>query len=208
MTDEIDIGLPEKLALVHHGSHIEIVLKWFGWQIVAMTGFAIMWDGFLINWYLNVAPNANRMAVYFPLIHVAAGIGITYYVVAGWLNRTRISVGNGKVAVRHGPIPWFGNADIDASNLKQLYTKENTRRSRRSSYSTYEVRAVTQDGRNTRVVSGLETSEQAFGIEREIEKYLGIKDTALRNETGWLEHRVSLGAVREFHAGRRCAGTG
>lgn len=187
--NETNVGLPEKLELFHRGSHIEIVWTWFGWQIVVMTAFAIAWDGFLVNWYLNVVPQSgNQMAMYFPLVHVAVGIGITYYVVAGWLNRTRITVGNGKVAVRHRPIPWFGNTDIDTSNLKQLYTKENIRRSRNGNrYSTYEVRAVTRDGRNARLVSGFHTSEQALGVEQEIEKYLGIKDVPLTTEIGWLQ---------------------
>lgn len=185
MTNEVDIGLPEKLEVVRHGSHVEIVRKWFGWQIVVMTGFAIFWDAFLINWYTQVVPRGDRMAMYFPLVHVAVGIGITYYVVAGWCNRTHIVVGNGNVSVRHRPIPWFGNTKVDASNLRQLYAKEHVTRSRRGGESSsYEVRAVTHDGRNMKLVSGLETSEQALYIEQEIERYLGIKDAPVVGQIG------------------------
>jgi hypothetical protein len=184
MANTIEIGLPEKLEVFQHGSHMEIVLKWFGWRIVVMTGFAIFWDGFLINWYTQVAPRGDRMAMYFPLLHLAVGIGISYYVVAGWCNRTYISVGNGNVSVRHRPIPWFGNTEFDASNLRQLYAKEHVTRSRRGESSSYAVRAVTHDGRNVKLVSGLETSEQALYIEQAIEKYLGIRDAAVVGQIG------------------------
>jgi hypothetical protein len=183
MAERIDVGLPEGLDVVDHGSHVELVLKWFSWKIAAMTGFAILWDAFLINWYTRVAPGADPMATYFPLIHVALGLGVTYYVIAGWCNRTRILVGQGKVAIRHSPIPWFGNIEIDSSNLKQVYTQERVGRSRRGNdHTTYEVRAVTEDGRNMKLLGGLETSEQALSIEHQIEKHLRIRDVPVIGE--------------------------
>ena len=183
MAERIDVGLPDGLDVVHHGSHVEIVLTWFSWKIVALTGFAIVWDAFLINWYVRVAPHADPMATYFPLIHVAAGIGITYYVIAGWFNRTLILVGSGKLAVRHTPMPWFGAMEIDSSSVKQLYTQERVRQSRRGAgYTTYEVRGVTQNGRNIKLLGGLSTSEHALSIEQEVERRLGITDVPVAGQ--------------------------
>jgi hypothetical protein len=48
--------------------------------------------------------------------------------------------------------------------------------------ATYEVRAVTQEGRNTKLVGGLETSEQALSIEQAIEKRLGIRDVPVAGQ--------------------------
>ena len=184
MAERIGVGLPEGVDLVQHGSHIEIILKWFSWKVVGLTAFALFWDGFLINWYVNLAPRMkDPMAFYFPLLHVAVGLGITYYVVAGWFNRTRILVGSGRLTVRHSPLPWFGNTEIDSSTLTQLYTQERVTHSRRGpSYSRFEVRAVTQDGRNTKLVGGLETSEQALSIEQEVEKRLGLRDVPVAGQ--------------------------
>jgi hypothetical protein len=183
MEKKIEIGLPDKLELFHRGSNIEIVRTWFGWQILLMTGFAIFWDGFLFNWYSKVDKSDAAMA-YFPLLHVAVGIGLTYYVVAGWFNRTHVRVGLGKIAVRHRPIPWFGNKELEGSNLKQLYAKEKLSYSRNSTSATYEVHAITHNGQNIKLVGGLETSEQALYIEQEIEKYLGIEDIRVKGEIG------------------------
>jgi hypothetical protein len=148
-----------------------------------MTVFAIFWDGFLFMWYSKVKV-ANPMASYFPLIHVAVGIGLTYYVVAGWLNRTHILIGQGKIAVRHRPVPWIGEKTLEAADLKQLYAKDKVTHSRNGTSVTYEVRAVTRSGRNIELVSGLESSEQAVYIEQEIEKYLNIEDIPIKGEFG------------------------
>ena len=180
----MDIGLPDKLALNYRESGFEITKKWFGLSTIFLTVFAVFWDGFLFVWY-SIAlgfGQANLLMVLFPLIHVAAGIGITYTALACWVNTTRITVDQGKVTVRHGPLPWIGNKELDASNLKQLYSKEQISNSRNSTTVTYEVHAVTATGKNEKLVSGLESSEQALYIEQEIERYFRIEDVPVRGQ--------------------------
>jgi hypothetical protein len=178
-------GLPHKLALVHHGSHVEIVLTWFGWKVLLMTPFALLWDGFLVKWYLSIGPSANPIMWVFPLPHVIVGVVYTYYVLAGWFNRTHIIVGPGSLIVRHAPIPWLGNKILQASRVRQVYVKERTTRSRRGAGSvSYEVRAVTQDWEETKLVGGIESPDQALYIEEEIEKHLALEDAPL-SDLGW-----------------------
>ena len=184
--DRMELGLPDKIEFHHYGSYIEIVRKWFGWEILFLTLFAVFWNGFLINWYTSIG-NANLVALLFPLIHVAVGVWLVYYVIAGWFNHTHIFVSHGKLAVRHKPIPWIGNKEIASSNLKQLYTKEKILRSRNGRTVRYEVHAITHGGRNVKLVEGLDSSEQALFIEQEIEKYLNITDVPVKGEFGeWL----------------------
>jgi hypothetical protein len=181
---KIDLGLPEKMELFHRSSHIEIVCKWFGWQIVFMTAFTLIWCGLIYNWYSKTIENSDSMQTYFYLISVAIGIGLTYYVIAGWLNRTHIIISHNKIAVYHRPIPWLGNKELDASNLKQLYTKRKISQSGNGTSVTYEVHAIMRNDRNIKLVRGLESSEQALYIEQEIEKYLGIEDLPVKGELG------------------------
>jgi hypothetical protein len=124
------------------------------------------------------------MAVLFPLIHVAIGTALTYYVVAGWLNRTQVYVDRQGLYVRHRPLPWWGKADIDAADLKQLYVKEVVSRNRRSGETTFELRAITHAGRNIKIVGGLETQEQGLFLEQKIEKFLGIENARVPGEVG------------------------
>lgn len=182
MENRIEVGLPDKLALNRRGSEIEIVRTWFGSQVLFMTFFAVFWDGFLYFWYAKLGDSPDPMMRYFPMIHVAVGIGITYYVLCGWFNRTCITVGRGKVSVRHGPLPWFGNLEMEASALKQLYAKERITSSRNGTTVRYDLNALTSDGRSIKFVGGMENSDQAVYIEQEIEKFLGIKDGQVKGE--------------------------
>jgi hypothetical protein len=150
----------------------------------------VFWCGFLFMWYSMAFAFGSAFGrefafvTLFPLIHVAVGVGITYTALAGWINRTRITVDQGRISVRHGPLPWLGNKDLDGSNVKQLYSKEKVSRGRNSSTTTYEVHALTASGKNEKLLSGLETSEQALYIEQEIERYFRIEDAPVRGQIG------------------------
>jgi hypothetical protein len=179
-----EIGLPDKLGLYHRGSYIEIVRKWFGWHVIFLTAIVIFYAGFLFMSYSKGPEGGNPMAFYFEFIlQVAVGIGLAYYAVAGWLNRTHILVGQGKIAIQHRPIHWLGNKKLNVSDIKQLYAKVVV--GGRSGISvTYEVHAATRSGRSIKLVTGLGNSEQAVYIEQEIEKYLNIKNIPVKGEIG------------------------
>jgi hypothetical protein len=180
MNDPIPPGRPRNVDFQHHGDHIEIVRRWFTGTILFMTFFLVFWDGFLIVWYQLLPPQAPAFARYFPLLHVVIGIGFTYWVIAGWFNRTRILVGQGALSVRHGPIPWFGQHQLDTMTIRQLYAKEHTRWNDGSKTVTYEVHVITRDNRDIKILSGLETSEAALFIEHEVERYLRIEDAPVK----------------------------
>jgi hypothetical protein len=175
--EAMEIGLPDHLQMQRLGTHIEIVRTWRSPALYFLSAFILFWDGFLVFWYSHVPRGAGLLFVLFPLLHVGVGLGLTYYVFCGWLNRTWIRVGQGQLVVRHGPLPWPGNKVLRSGDLKQLYSKENLSRSRNGTSSTYEVRAVTHSGLNIRIVAGLATSEQALYIEQQVEQHLGIENT-------------------------------
>jgi len=197
----VAIGLPGNIEFYDRGSYIEIVRKWFGWETLFLTAFAIFWDGFLVNWYHSIQIEAKLMevllfwdgfllnwyrnieidteltAMLFPVIHFAIGAGLSYYALASWFNKSHIFVNGNNIEIRHRPMPWFGRKEIAFSDIKQLYVKERTPRYRSGTGGTYEVQAIMQNGRTTKLVSGLETSEQAFYIEQQVQKYLNSSDT-------------------------------
>jgi hypothetical protein len=184
--DKTELRLPAKMELIRRDSEIEIVRKWFGWEIVLLTAFAVFWGWSLFTMSPNLgAIRLSEESLYF-LLFLAALIGLTYYALAGWLNRTHIVVSRGKITVRHRPIPWVGNKELETSNLKQLYTEEHVHHHPKSggTYFTYDVHAITSDDRRFTFVAGLKTREQASFIEHEIEKYLGIKDMPVEGEIG------------------------
>jgi hypothetical protein len=184
MKEQMEVGLPEKLELQKFSDYIHISRKWFGYKIIFMTIFALFWNIFLLNFYANMEKDADVFAKIFPLIHVVVGIGISYYALAGWFNKSNIFVSKERIEINHKPIPWFGHKKIKSSELKQLYSKENVSNNRNNTTVTYEVHAILHNGTNTKLISDLDTSEQALYIEQEIEKYLGIKDSLVKGAIG------------------------
>jgi hypothetical protein len=180
--DSLEIGMPDKIDLRQMGSDLVITRKWFGLKTLMMTAFVIFWNGFLIFWYSKAMQGGELMVKLFPLLHVGVGVWLTYYALAGYVNKTYIRINYEKISVRHRPMPYWGHKTILSRDIKQLYTKEKISRSSKRQTVTYEVHALTQSGRSMKLVPYMETSEQALFVEQEIEKFLRIKDKPVRGE--------------------------
>lgn len=174
MYDRKEIVLPKRINLIDHGQSIEIIRGWFSWLNIFLTFFVILyWEGILFFGSSSV-------------LAVVVGLLLTYYVVAGYLNRTSIKVDRSTISIRHSPLPWWGNRDIDPANIRQLYSGKTVYTSFHSyglySHVFYEVRAKTKDYKDIRLLSGLRSSEQALYIEQEIERFLKIEDIPIGGE--------------------------
>ncbi|MBO1255749.1 hypothetical protein J3L16_08640 [Alteromonas sp. 5E99-2] len=182
MKEQMDLGLPDKIDIHHFADHIHISRKWFGASTLFLIVFAAFWDIFLFSFYSNMSTESDIFTKLFPLIHVAVGIGITYFAIASCFNKSNIFVSKQTLEINHKPFPWVGNKTLKSYELKQLYTKEKISTSNNSTRVTYEVHAIMNKGKNTKLLSGLESSEQALYIEQEIEKYLQIQDIRVKGE--------------------------
>jgi hypothetical protein len=122
------------------------------------------------------------MAV-FPLIHLAVGVLLTYTVLAMYLNRTVLEISEGRLTVRHGPLPWPGNRALDVSEVEQLYCQEKVSRNRQgAASSTYTVSALLKGGRRVPLLDSLPRRDDALFVEQLVEKYLGIDDRPVGGE--------------------------
>jgi hypothetical protein len=154
-----------------------------------MAFACIYWDGSLIYLYyyaltsFSKYPVESTIMLLFPLIHVAIGVGFTYYTLAGLFNKTFIDVTDYEVSISHAPLPWPGAQKINSAQLKQLYCQEHISTNRRGTKRMYSVNAILK-GDNIRVtlLSGLNKPEQAFFVEQEVEKYLDIPDSHVPGE--------------------------
>jgi hypothetical protein len=144
--------------------------------------FALFWNGFMAVWFgIAIISRVWPMAL-FGTLHAAIGLFVAYYALAGFLNTTEVRVGMGEVEVTHGPLPWFGKRRLETAGIAQLYSKEVAHRQRRGTSYSHEVHVATRDGQQVKLLSGLDSSEQALYLEQEIERYLGIKDQPVRGE--------------------------
>lgn len=177
------VPLPVGMALETTQDGLVITRRW--WQILAvfLIPFCFFWDAFLFSWFTGV--NASRAPMAFsliPLLHVAVGLGLTYYTLALWVNRTRVEVTHSTVTVSHGPLPWIGWRQIVAGMIDQLYCKEIIKRGKHGPTLTYEVWVALTNGTQSKLVgAGLEM-EQALFIEQQIEMLLDVKDKPMVGE--------------------------
>lgn len=181
--ETMDVGLPSKMRMYQDGLDLVIVRRWFGVGTIVLTAFAAVWEGFLVFWYRHAPADPTSTAFWFPLLHVGAGVFISYAALAGWVNTTLVRVGQGRLSVKTAPLPFSRNWSLEAATLRQLYAKARQRSNGEGGSSTnYDLHAITNDGRNLKLVSGLDSSEQAVFLEQRIERQLGIQNVPVQGQ--------------------------
>lgn len=152
---------------IEQGMHDELLLtrRWFHPSLIFLLFFCIAWDGFLIFWYSIAifggakADGFNWMMILFPICHVAVGVGLTYFVIAGFLNKSTIFLDADLLAVRHGPVPWFGNCTLDTSGILGI---ELDYVSSKDSQPNYAVSAHADDGKQVVLLRGLNAKQAEY----------------------------------------------
>jgi hypothetical protein len=171
---------PPGLWVEEDGDHRCLVRRWFAPGLLFLVFFCIAWDGFLVFWY-SMALTADApwmwIAVLFPIAHVAVGVGLTYGTVAGLFNSTVVEVHNGRLLVCHGPLPWPGNRDLDALEVRQLYCTEAQQWTRQSGTTSwpYALNAVLADGRTVPLLSDVQDKMMALFYKQQLEDWLCLK---------------------------------
>jgi hypothetical protein len=162
---------------------LDISLRWMSPGAYFLVFFCLFWDGFLVVWYSIALSSGETSAefILFPLLHVAVGIGLTYYTICLFVNSTHISADERNLSVQHGPLPWpRGNKEIATRDISQLYVKESVSDKGQRSYS---LLARTQTGEDVKLISGIMVAaEKLLMLEETIENYLGIIDQRVTGE--------------------------
>ncbi len=178
-----EVQMPRGYSLGTDGADLVITRRWLSPKYIFLLFFCVFWDGFLFFWYSNaVRGGAPLAAVLFPLLHVGVGVFLTYTTLAGFLNRTRVSVNPAELRIRHYPLPWPGNRVVQRQELEQLFCREKVSHGKHGANYTYNLEAVMAGGRREELVRGLDKPEDALFLEQKIEGYLGIADKRVPGE--------------------------
>ncbi|QDZ39087.1 hypothetical protein FRE64_03535 [Euhalothece natronophila Z-M001] len=185
------IEAPRSITVYQDDNQIQINKKWNGGFITAI--FAILLNTFLIIVALlvansdNTGENISRLLPIF-LLFLLFGILTLYLAVARWVNYTYIVADNKLITVTYGsvPFPFFKNQQIEASQLKRLYSKQYS--SGENSYI-YIVHIDTNQGSGEELVK-VSNREEALFIERTLENYYNIEDQPQEGEISELENNV------------------
>lgn len=175
--------IPEHITMEQTTGGLLFAYRWFSPAFIFIALFALFWDGFLVFWYtMATAQDAPLIMLLFPILHVLIGIGLTYFALAGFYNRTLLLVGEGKLSIQHVPLPWPGNKVLQSSDLIQLYSEERVIRTRNGTQLKYKLNAITRENKKMTLLSNLTAPDQVRFLERKLEEYLGITDVPVEGE--------------------------
>jgi hypothetical protein len=179
----IKAPIPEHISMEQTTGGLLFSYRWFSPAYIFVAIFAVAWDAFLVFWYtIAASQDAPLVMMLFPIIHVLVGFGISYYALAGFLNKTFVLVGEGKLTIQHAPLPWPGSRVLQAAELTQLYSEERVIRSRNGTQLRYQLNAITSENKKVTLLSNLAAPDQVRFLENKLEEYLGIADVPVQGE--------------------------
>ncbi|MEI6560661.1 MAG: hypothetical protein WCO68_01085 [Verrucomicrobiota bacterium] len=171
--------IPEGLDLIESAGLTVIRRVWLSWKIAFLIPFAIIWNGFIFFWYAQaLKAHAPLMMVLFPILHVAVGVGLIYFIIASLVNKTDIECNAMGVRVRTYPVPWLGNCAVRADEITGLVVRARFANNADSNQNrvTYCVMYIAPSRKEKKLVGGLTASEQADFIARVIRTTLGLPE--------------------------------
>jgi len=176
------VAMPKGTEIKRNRSGLQIRWRWFGMKYVGAAVFCVMWNGFMVVWMGMALRDGKTAMALFGSIHALVGLGILYYTLAGFFNRTNLRVNKKRLTIKHGPIPAARNRDMRADQIRQIFCKEKIHRNRNSTHYSYEVHVILPGHKREKLVGGLDRIEQAMYLEQELEEFLEIEDRKVSGE--------------------------
>jgi hypothetical protein len=178
------VSAPVRFHVVREGGELKITVPWQRTTVEVLMSACC---GPLLIVYLASRPWESPSTGMLSIVSAAIGaIGLSYYALAGLVNRTIIRAGRERLRIYHAPLPWLGTLDLPVADVQQLYAARRViRRGRRMGFGvsvSYMLRAVLQNERQREIVGGLREAEDALYLEQELESHLGIPDQAVPGE--------------------------
>lgn len=116
----VEVDEPQRLVITR---------RWFELKhgIIAFFGFSMVLGllvfSAVILFDLAEFQQPKWMLLLMPTMHWLVGLWLSYWAVAGLLNRTRIEVSDGLITVTHSPVPWKTVAPADVSQVRLVETE-------------------------------------------------------------------------------------
>lgn len=175
------VAMPKGFTAFRDNEGLHIKRKWYNPQVLFFLFFCIFWDGALALWFALTLSGDFGFFALFGILHGSIGVGITYYVICGFLNTSTLTVGREAVRLVHTPLPWPGafrrkHEEIDfleyldrARAVVKSYTPEGTDLARIGS-GFYLLRAFFSDGTKKILFTGIPSERHAAYLQRMVEE--------------------------------------
>jgi hypothetical protein len=180
--------IPEGMEVLKLRSELDIDLDWSGSMSKKGLGFlaffALMWNGMLLPFIGGSIMSGTLLPLLFASIHIIVGIGMLAWVLANFINKSKVIVDKNQIEIKHGPIPIKGykNRTIPSSDIDQLYVSRYVKSTSNGAPNhAYALYAILKNGEKITLVQGMNKETQLY-LEQEIELFLEIDDRRVRGE--------------------------
>jgi hypothetical protein len=184
LRSNLPIAAPRHWRVDDFGPDLTIGWRWYTHAIWFLVFFAIFWDGFLFVWYTIAISQLMSgehdwsaiIMLVIPSLHLLVGIGITYAVLATFLNRTEVKLSSGELSVYQGPLPVWGNKRVSIIDVNQLFVSEQCHQRKRGCGYSYNLNVLLNSGERMSLLSNIQEPAEALYLERTLEERLRISD--------------------------------
>lgn len=183
-TPRRELTLPPGWRVEETPQRLCVSWPWYHWTNFILLPFVLLVDSLLVFLVPTALKTGDPFLMAFPQIFVAIGLAGTWYLMANFLDRTFVEAEAGRLRLWHAPLPWFGQHDLVARDVVQIFVRRVLLRSSKSaSVSTsYELHALLGGNREIRLVKGFSEAADLLYLEHALERRLGIADHAVEGE--------------------------
>jgi hypothetical protein len=180
--DQQDLAPPPRPAKPHNVDFqldfdaLTITYRWRTVKHFILLFVCIVWDAVSVFLCSGISLDSFNALALVSTVFTLLGLGLTYYVLAGFLNRTVITVNLQWLIITHGPLPWCTDKRIEITRINQLYAEDT------SSRFGYRLNAILRDNTKLNLLSGLSSPDIARFVEQSVEEYLHIEDRPVAGE--------------------------
>lgn len=181
------VVIPRGIEAYHTLDSMEIDVSWRRTSGLGfLTVFTLFWD-FIVSLFLILALSSGDYSIFWGMgLHLIVAVGLTYWVIATFVNHTYIFVDAEKVEIEYGPlpIPFWSENKFSVGDFEQIYVEryQSGKTNNQPNYSFKVMAKVRHRKTAVQLIKGLKRLDHAQYIEQEIEHFLKIKDEKVRGE--------------------------
>lgn len=178
-----ELILPNRVSVDFYDEYMHISRRWWGLSTVFLLVFMGFWV-FIVSFVFENAFSGSPkgISILFSIIFGLASCSLVYSTTANLLNKTDIFVSQQRMEIKISPIPWRGNKKVLMDDIEQFYVKTRVTGPRNKRRTVHELRYIERNGVDYKLLEGFGSKQNLQFVERQIEKYLGIKDQRLAQE--------------------------
>jgi hypothetical protein len=178
-----EVSLPKGYVLSEDAGRFQLTHRWFSPKAFFFVFFSLFWNGIVSVFVTAIVSGQLPLPVLaFLSLHIAVGLGMAYFTLCMFVNRTVVEIDGDRLRVQHRPLPWPGARDLPVADLAQLFCREKVTHGKNGTSVTYELHASLRSGGVIKLLSGLDVPEQALFVEQQLEGRLGIRDEPVEGE--------------------------